>query len=68
MSDNVLLDAEAEDNLRRYLEIVIHIHQRIQADPEEYERFKSLTVQSLDFRMSDERSKRKERTLTSKGP
>ena len=35
--------AEAEDNLERYLALVLRIYERIQADPENYAHFRALT-------------------------
>ena len=35
--------AEAEDNLERYLALVLRIYERIQADPESYAHFRALT-------------------------
>jgi len=35
---------EAEENLERYVELVLRMYQRIQVDPEAYERFKTLTA------------------------
>jgi hypothetical protein len=34
---------KAEENLDRYLQIVLRIYKRIKADPEEYARFRALT-------------------------
>lgn len=34
----------AEDNLKRYLSVVLRIWERIRTDPEEYARFKALTA------------------------
>jgi hypothetical protein len=35
--------AEAEDNLERYLTLVLRIYERIQADPASYARLRTLT-------------------------
>ena len=35
--------AEAEDNLERYLTLVLRIYERIQADPASYAHFRALT-------------------------
>lgn len=35
---------EAEENLKGYLEVVLRIYKRIQADPEAYAKFKALTA------------------------
>ena len=39
---------EAEDNLDRYLELAVHMYERIRQDPEEYARFQSLTDYAPD--------------------
>jgi hypothetical protein len=42
---------EAEDNLGKYLEFALRIYERIIADPEEYEKFRSLTGSQGDPKM-----------------
>jgi len=34
---------DAEENLRRYLELALRIYERIRSNPDEYARFRSLT-------------------------
>jgi hypothetical protein len=42
---------EAEENLVRYLEVVLRIYNRIRSDPEAYARLQSLTASRLDSNM-----------------
>jgi hypothetical protein len=42
---------QAEDNLVRYLEVVLRIYNRIRSDPEAYAQFKSLTASRRDSTM-----------------
>ena len=65
-----LSDAErsdAQENLRAYLTLVIQIHERIRLDPA-YQKLCTLTGRNRNPKLAGERSKRKKRTLTSKGP
>lgn len=39
---------EADENLERYVELVLRIYERIRSDPAEYARFKSLTASKED--------------------
>lgn len=39
---------EADENLERYVELVLRIYERIRSDPVEYSRFKSLTASQED--------------------
>jgi len=47
---------EAEDNLERYLELVLRIYERIQKDPQAYSAFKALTASRQNPMMKDKRS------------
>ena len=47
---------KAEENLRRYLVIVVRIYESIAADPESYRRYEALTEKLRDLRMETERS------------
>jgi len=47
---------EAEDNLERYLELVLRIYERIQKDPQAYSAFKALTASRQYPMMKDKRS------------
>ena len=47
---------EAEENLERYLELVLRIYERIQKDPQAYSVFKTLTASRQNLMMKDERS------------
>jgi hypothetical protein len=47
---------EAEENLERYLELVLRIYERIQKDPEGYSAFKALTASRQNLMMKDKRS------------
>ena len=47
---------EVEENLERYLELVLQIYERIQKDPEAYSAFKALTALKQNPTMNDKRS------------
>jgi hypothetical protein len=47
---------EAEENLERYLELVLRIYERIRNDPEVYARFRALTASRQIPMLNDERS------------
>ena len=47
---------EAEENLERYLELVLRIYERIQKDPQAYSAFKALTASRQTLMMKDKRS------------
>jgi hypothetical protein len=47
---------EAEENLERYLELVVRIFERIEADPVAYRQFKSLTASKPRPKMNHQRS------------
>jgi hypothetical protein len=42
---------EIEENLERYLEVVLRIYERIQADPQAYSQFRALTSSQHDATM-----------------
>jgi hypothetical protein len=44
---------EAEENLERYLELVLRIYERIRGDPKAYSAFKSLTASRQNRMMKD---------------
>jgi hypothetical protein len=47
---------EAEENLRRYLRVVVRIYDYIRSDPERYMEFKALTEKLRKFRIDADRS------------
>lgn len=47
---------EAEENLERYLELVLRIYDRIQKDPRAYSAFKALTASRQNLMMKEKRS------------
>jgi len=47
---------EAEENMERYLELVLRIYERIRGDPEAYSAFKALTALKQNPTMKDKRS------------
>ncbi len=47
---------EAEENLERYLELALGIHERIQADPDTNSKVKALTHSGTNPTMNNERS------------
>ena len=47
---------EAEENLERYLELVLRIYERIHNDPEAYSAFKALTASRQNPKIKCERS------------
>lgn len=49
---------EAEENLERYLELVLRIYERIQKDSQAYSTFKALTAPRQNLMMKEKRSNR----------
>ncbi len=47
---------EAEENLERYLELVLRIYERIQKDPQAYSALKALTASRQNHMMKEKRS------------
>jgi hypothetical protein len=46
---------QAEENLRRYIRIVVRVHEYLYADEERYSKFKALTGQIRSLRMAQDR-------------
>lgn len=44
---------EAEENLERYIELVLRIHERIRLDPKAYAEFKALTASDKGIKLQD---------------
>jgi hypothetical protein len=47
---------EAEENLERYLELVLRIYERIQKDPQAYSALNGLTASRQNLMMKEKRS------------
>ncbi len=47
---------EAEENLERYIELILRIHARLREDPDSYGKFRDLTGGKSENRISDTRS------------
>ena len=56
---------EAEENLERYLELVLRIYQRLREDPEDSSQFQALTASGKTSTLERERSNNEKDTNSS---